>query len=66
MKSLSAMKLLITVQNCKYKMESYCVRSKKYTKNINLRVLNTNNGKKIISKCAECGSKKSRSKRTIK
>ena len=66
MKSLSAMKLLITVQNRKYKMESYCVRCKKYTRNINLRVLNTNNGKTIMSKCAECSSRKSRSKRIIK
>ena len=42
-------------------MESYCVRCKKYTKNINPRVLNTSNGKTmILSKCAKCGSKKSR------
>ena len=33
-------------------MESYCVRCKKYTKNINPRVLNTSNGKTmILSKC---------------
>ena len=42
-------------------MESYCVRCKKYTKKINPRVLNTSNGKTmILSKCAKCGSKKSR------
>ena len=42
-------------------MESCCVRCKKYTKNINPRILNTSNGKTmILSKCAKCGSKKSR------
>ena len=42
-------------------MESYCVRCKKYTKNINPRVSNTSNGKTMmLSKCATCGSKKSR------
>ena len=42
-------------------MESYCVRCKKYTKNINPRVLNTSNGKTmILSKCVKCGNKKSR------
>ena len=42
-------------------MESYCVKCKKHTKNINPRVLGTSNGKAIIlSKCATCGSKKSR------
>ena len=42
-------------------MESYCVRCKKYTKNVNPRVLNTSNGKTmILSKCAKCGNKKSR------
>ena len=42
-------------------MESYCVRCRNYTKNINLRVSNTSNGKTIVLwKCAECGSKKSR------
>ena len=61
MKLLSAVELLITVWNRKYKIESYCVRCKKYTKNINPRVSNTSNGKTmILSKCAICGSKKSR------
>ena len=41
-------------------MESHCVKYKKYRKNINLRVSNTSNGKTILSKCAECISKKSR------
>ena len=42
-------------------MESYCVRCKKYTKNINPRVWNSSNGKTVIlSKCAMWGSKKSR------
>ena len=42
-------------------MESYCVKCKKYTKNINPRVLGTSNGNAmILSKFATCGSKKSR------
>ena len=42
-------------------MESYCVRCKKYTKNINPRVSNTSNGKTmILSKCAPYGNKKTR------
>ena len=41
-------------------MESYCLKCKKYTKNINLQVSSTSNGKlMIISKCAICGSRKS-------
>ena len=40
-------------------MESYCVRFKKYSKNVNPIVSNTSNCKKmILSKCAECTSKK--------
>ena len=43
------------------KMESYCLRCKKYTKNINPQVSSTSNGKlMILSKCAICGSKKSK------
>ena len=46
---------------CKYKIESYCLKCKKYTKNINLQVSSTSNGKlMILSKCAICGSKKSK------
>ena len=42
-----------------WKMESYCLKCKKYTKNINPRVSSTSNGKLIIlSNCAICGSKK--------
>ena len=42
-------------------MESYSVKCKKYTKNINLRVSGTSNGKAmILSKCETCGSKKSK------
>ena len=45
----------------KYKMESYCLKCKKYTQNINPQVSSTSNGKLIIlSKCAICGSKKSK------
>ena len=39
-------------------MESYCVKCKRYTKNINPRILSTSKGKAIIlSKCAIYGSK---------
>ena len=42
-------------------MESYCLKSKKYTKNINPQVSSTSNGKiMILSKCAICVSKKSK------
>ena len=41
-------------------MESYCIKSKKYTKNINPQVSSTSNGKLILSKYAICGSKKSK------
>ena len=42
-------------------MESYCLKFKKYTKNINPQVSSTSNGKlMILSKCATCGSKKSK------
>ena len=42
-------------------MESYCLKCKKHTKNINPQVSSTSNGKvMILSKCAICGSKKSR------
>ena len=39
-------------------MESYCLKCKKYAKNINPQVSSTSNGKMmILSKCAICGSK---------
>ena len=42
-------------------MESYCLKCKKYTKNKNPQVSSTSNGKlMILSKCALCGSKKSK------
>ena len=42
-------------------MKSYCLKCRKDTENINLRVSNTSNGRRIIlSKCAICGTKKSR------
>ena len=41
-------------------MKSYCLKCEKDTENINPRVLNTSNGRAMISKCAICGSKKSR------
>ena len=43
------------------KLESYCLKCKKYTKNINPQVSGTSNGKMmILSKCAICKSKKSK------
>ena len=42
-------------------MKSYCLKCRKDTENINANVSNTCNGKAmILSKCAICGSKKSR------
>ena len=42
-------------------MESYCLKCKKYTKNINPQVSSTSNCKiMILSKCTICGSKKSK------
>ena len=42
-------------------MESYCLKCKKYTKDINPQVSSTSNGKfMILSKCAICNSKKSK------
>ena len=44
-----------------YKMESYCLKCKKNTENIDPKISSTSNGKSmILSKCAICGSKKSR------
>ena len=54
------MKLLIKF-NCKYKLKSYCLKCKKDTENINLRVSNASNSKTmLLSKYAKCGSKNSR------
>ena len=53
---LSEMKLLIHVS--KYKMESYCLKCRKNTKNIDPEISSTINGRAmILSKCAICGSK---------
>ena len=42
-------------------MLSYCLKCKKNTESINLKVSKTSNGKTmILSKCAICGSKKSK------
>ena len=42
-------------------MKSYCWKCRKNTENVNQRVSKTSNGKTtILSKCAICGSKKSR------
>ena len=42
-------------------MKSYCLKCKKDTKNINLKISNTSNGRTMtLSKCEICGSKKSR------
>ena len=42
-------------------METYCLKCKQNTKNIDPKISSTSNGKSmILSKCAICGSKKSR------
>ena len=42
-------------------MKSYCLKCRKDTESINPKVSNTSNGRKTkLSKCAICGSKKSR------
>ena len=41
-------------------MESYCLKCKKNTEIIDPEVSSTSNGRVMISKCAICGSKKSR------
>ena len=42
-------------------MKSYCLKCRKNTENINPEISSTSNGKAmILSKCAICGSKKSR------
>ena len=44
-----------------YGMESYCLKCKKNTKNIDLKISSSSNGRAImLSKCAICGSEKSR------
>ena len=42
-------------------MDTYCVKCRKNTKNLNSKIFKTKNGRLIMqSKCAECGFKKSR------
>ena len=42
-------------------METYCLKCKKNTKNINPKISSSSNGRAmILPKCAICGSKKSR------
>ena len=42
-------------------MKSYCLKCRKDTENINPKVLKTSNNRiMVLSKCAICGSKKSR------
>ena len=42
-------------------METYCLKCKKHTKNIDPQVSSNSNGKlMILSKCAICNSKKSK------
>ena len=42
-------------------MESYCLKCKKYSRNVDPHVSSTSNGKlMILSKCAICNNKKSR------
>ena len=42
-------------------MKSYCLKCRKNTENINPRVSKTSNSRTmVLSKCAICGSKKSR------
>ena len=72
MKLLSTIEWSITVYNNNYvskdttckqliKMKLYCLKCWKDTENINPRVSNTSNGRKMISsKCEICGSKNSR------
>ena len=44
-----------------YKMESYCLKCRKDTKNIDPEISSTSDGKAmILSKCSICGSKNSR------
>ena len=42
-------------------METYCVKCRKNTKNLNSKIFKTKNGRLIMqSKCIDCGIKKSR------
>ena len=42
-------------------METYCIKCRKKTENLNLKIFKTKNGRLIMqSKCAKCGFKKLR------
>ena len=42
-------------------METYCLKCKKNTKNLNCKIIKTKNNRLIMqSKCSDCGIKKSR------
>ena len=42
-------------------MQTYCVKCRKNTENLNSKIFKTKNGRLIMQlKCAECGIKKSR------
>ena len=42
-------------------MKTYCVKCKKYTKNIDPKIIRTKNSRLVMqSKCSVCGIKKSR------
>ena len=41
-------------------MLTYCLKCKKDTESVDSKMLKTKNDKTILSKCAVCGSKKSR------
>ena len=44
-----------------YKVESYCLKCRKYAENINPQVSSTSNGKiMILSRCAICNAKNCR------
>ena len=44
-------------------MLTYCLKCKKDTENVDTKMLKTENGRTILlSKCAVCGSKKSRTR----
>ena len=44
-----------------YKMESFCLKCRKNTENIDPKIQSTSNGKAMmLSNCAICGSKKPR------
>ena len=54
----SFLKNNIYSSQCMYKMESYCLKCRENTKNIDPEVSSNNNNRTmILSKCAICGSK---------